>query len=449
MSGSDNQNDTFPATKMERGKIFAKTGLKVGSNYARYLKDRVTKGKAGAEERKRDLNTKNAKDLYKEFTKLRGTALKLAQSMSMDASMLPDEFAEVMADAQYRVPPMNKALVRKRVRDGLGQYPEQAFTAFTPDAIAAASLGQVHRAELDNGNDVAVKVQYPNVRETIESDLSMARTIFKRLIKSPNLDDYFAEVRDRLREETDYENEAENIAFFADQYEQEGILTPRPVQAHTSETVLTMTFVEGEHLEEFLDGNPDAATRNHFGQLLWDFIHEQIASDYRTLHADAHPGNFLFRDDGRLGVIDFGCVKTFPQTFRDNMLRLYRARIEADEEALVPLLYDLDILREDMSADTRDRMRHFFDRFGSLIVEPYRHDTFDFGDPSFHDELHACFRAASEFRETPGSPHFIFLNKVLVGLFNLLSKLQPTVDTARSRDLLDRTVDRIEAREKG
>ena len=444
MSDSESQNESFPATKMERGKIFAKTGLKVGSNYARYLKDRVTKGKAGAEDRKRDLNTKNAKDLYKEFTKLRGTALKLAQSMSMDASMLPDEFAEVMADAQYRVPPMNKALVRKRVHDGLGQYPEQRFATFTPDAIAAASLGQVHRATLDDGRDVAVKVQYPNVRDTIESDLSMARSIFKRLLKSPNLDDYFAEVRDRLREETDYDNEAENIAFFADQYDQEGIVTPEPVREHTSDTVLTMTFVEGEHLEEFLDDDPDAATRDHFGQLLWDFIHEQVASDYRTLHADAHPGNFLFRDDGRLGVIDFGCVKTFPQTFRDNMLRLYSARIAGDEDAIEPLLYDLDILREDMTADTRDRMRQFFNRFGSLIVQPYRHDTFDFGDPAFHDELHACFRAASEFRETPGSPHFIFLNKVLVGLFNLLGKLEPTVDTTHSRDLLDHTVARIE-----
>ena len=444
MSDADESNESFPATKMERGTIFAKTGLKVGSNYARYLKDRVTKGNEGAEERKRDLNTKNAKALYNEFTKLRGTALKLAQSMSMDASMLPDEFAEVMADAQYRVPPMNRALVRKRVHDGLGEYPEQRFKTFTPDAIAAASLGQVHHATLDNGREVAVKVQYPNVRDTIESDLSMARSLFKRLIKSPNLDDYFAEVRDRLREETDYLNEADNIAFFAEQYDQEGIVTPRPVRAHTSETVLTMTFVEGDHLEEFLDRDPEPATRNHFGQLLWDFIHEQVASDYRTLHADAHPGNFLFRDDGRLGVIDFGCVKTFPQTFRDDMLRLYQARVNDDNAAIEPLLYDLDILREDMSADTRDRMREFFDRFGSLIVEPYRHDTFDFGDSAFHDELHACFRAASEFRETPGSPHFIFLNKVLVGLFNLLGTLQPTVDTSHSRELLEQTVRRIE-----
>ena len=446
MSDQNGSDESFPASKLERGKIFAKTGLKVGSNYARYLKDRVTKRDEDPEARKRALNNQNAQDLYKEFTKLRGTALKLAQSMSMDTGMLPDEFMDVMAEAQYRVPPMNRALVRKRIRDGLGHYPEQVFDAFEGDAIAAASIGQVHRARLDDGRPVAVKVQYPNVRDTIASDLALARTLFKRMVRSPNLDAYFGEVREKLLEETDYLNEAENIAFFAEQYDYDGIVTPRPVREHTSETVLTMTFVEGEHLDAFLDANPDQDARDHFGQLLWDFMHEQVASNHRTLHADAHPGNFLFRDDGRLGVIDFGCVKTFPQDFRDDMLRLYRARMDGDEAAIERFLHALDILRDDMKSSTREEMRSFFDRFGTLIVAPYRTDTFDFGSDDFHEELKACFRAASELREATGSPHFIFINKVLVGLFNLLGKLEPNIDTTHSRELLREAVDEIEAR---
>jgi predicted unusual protein kinase regulating ubiquinone biosynthesis (AarF/ABC1/UbiB family) len=444
MGSSNDQSDSFPSTKMERGKIFAKTGLKVGANYARYLRDRVTGRGGDRETQKRDLNTKNAEDLFKEFTKLRGTALKLAQGLSMDSSMLPEEFAEVMAEAQYRVPPMNRALVRKRVRDALGSVPERLFESFTPDAVAAASIGQVHRATLEDGRDVAVKVQYPNVRDTIDSDLSMARTLIRRMIKSPHLDDYFEEIRARLMEETDYLNEAENIAFFADQYDYENVVTPRPVADRTAETVLTMTFVEGDHLTEFLDTDPSQARRNHFGQLLWDVIHEQVASNHRTIHADAHPGNFLFRDDGRLGIIDFGCVKTFPQAFRDNMLLLYRARMDEDADAIEPLLHRLDILRDEMSPTTQDLLRDFFDRFGSLIVRPYRQPSFDFGDPAFHEELNACFRDASEFRETTGSPHFIFLNKVLVGLFSLMLKLKPTIDTTHSRDLLHQAIDRIE-----
>jgi len=427
--------DDFPASKLERGKIFAKTGLKVGKNYAKYLADRATGG--DAEQQRRDLNTQNAKDLFREFTHLRGTALKLAQSMSMDTGMMPDEFMDVMAEAQYNVPPMNKALVRKRVRDALGRMPELLFDSFETEAMAAASIGQVHRARLDDGRDVAVKVRYPNVRETVQSDLAVARSLFERLVRGGDIDDHFQEVRARLEEETDYLNEAENIAFFAEQYDRDDVVTPRAVDAYTTETVLTMTYVEGQHLDTFLDDHPDQATRDHFGQLLWDFLHEQVASNHRTLHADAHPGNFLFRDDGRLGVIDFGCVKTLPQDFRDDMLRLYRARLIDDEAAIDRLLRRLDILHEGLSTDTQDKIRDFFDRYGSLLVEPYQQSPFDFGDPAFRERLHECFQEASELREVVGSPHFIFLNKALVGLLNLLTKLEPRIKTKKSRALLD------------
>ena len=439
---TDDSSDDFPASKLERSGLFAKTGLKVGTNYARYLMDRAT-GEDDPEARKRELNSQNARDLFKEFARLRGTALKLAQSMSMDTGLLPDEFMEVMAEAQYSVPPMNKALVRKRIRDGLGRFPELLFDAFEPEAMAAASLGQVHRARLDDGRDVAVKVQYPNVRETIESDLSVARTLFERFIQGDGLDDHFEEVKTRLREETDYLNEANNIDHFAEQYAGDKLVLPRPVHDLTSETVLTMTYVEGRHLDAFLDADPDQAARDHFGQRLWSFLHEQVASNARTLHADTHPGNFLFRDDGRLGVVDFGCVKTFPQAFRDDVLRLFRARMVDDEDETTRLLYALNILHDDLPDETQEKLRHFFDRYGSLIVEPYRQSSFDFGDPGFRERLQACFEQASKLYAATGSPHFIFLNRALVGLLNLLTQLEAHVDTTGSLSLLNEALTEI------
>jgi predicted unusual protein kinase regulating ubiquinone biosynthesis (AarF/ABC1/UbiB family) len=204
-----------------------------------------------------------------------------------------------------------------------------------------------------------------------------------------------------------------------------------------------MTFVEGQHLDAFLEEDPDQATRDHFGQLLWDFLHEQVAGNHRTLHADAHPGNFLFRDDGQLGVIDFGCVKTFPQAFRDDMLRLYRARMTDDETAIDRLLHRLDILHDDLSGEARDEIRQFFDRYGSLLVEPYREAEFDFGDPTFRERLHECFQQASGLREVVGSPHFIFLNKALVGLLNLLTQLKPRIETDESRALLNEEIEAL------
>ncbi|MGM0706120.1 MAG: AarF/UbiB family protein, partial [Bacteroidota bacterium] len=209
------------------------------------------------------------------------------------------------------------------------------------------------------------------------------------------------------------------------------------------ETVLTMTYVAGDHMNEFLAREPGQERRNHFGQLLWDFVHDQIASNYCTLHADAHPGNFLFRDDGRLGVIDFGCVKRFPQEFRNDMIRLWNARIHDDEAAIEDLLHKLDILHGDMNAATRTRVKSFFERFGKLIVQPYRSDTFDFGDDAFFNELKECFQEGSKLRETSGSHHFIFINKVLVGLFGIMNQLKPKLNTVQSRTALHESVQEL------
>ena len=161
-------SNDFPSSKLERGKIFAKTGLKVGTNYAkRYLKKSV--GKKESEKEGKQFHTQNAREVFNEFTKLRGTALKIAQSLSMDEGMLPEEFAEVMSESQYSVPPINKALARSIIKKELGDYPENLFAHFNTEAIAAASIGQVHEARLKNGQKVAVKIQYPNVKNTIHS----------------------------------------------------------------------------------------------------------------------------------------------------------------------------------------------------------------------------------------------------------------------------------------
>jgi len=436
------EREELPTTKLERGKIFAKTGLKVGGNYARYM---VKKGLGkGSAEAKKELNSRNAQEVFREFTKLRGTALKLAQSMSMDSAVLPDEFIEVMTQAQYSVPPMNRALVRKLIRAAFGKYPEQIFQRFGAEAIAAASIGQVHRAQLKDGREVAVKVQYPNVRDTITSDLAMAKTLVRRMVKTRFLDQYFEEISQRLLEETDYLKESEHISFFANQYQHDRIITPRAIPEWTRSNVLTMTFVEGIHLDAFLANQPSQAERDSFGQLLWDFIHEQIAGNYRTIHADVHPGNFLFREDGKLGVVDFGCVKTFPQDFRDNFLLLFRAQIERDTSTMHRLYQEVDILDPNAKDQAQqDALFDFFVRFGQTILEPYRTDRFDFDNPDYKAALNACFKEASGFNEVTGSKHFIYINKVMVGLYAVLFKLKPRITTQKSLELLNRTIDAI------
>lgn len=430
----------FPSSKYERSKIVAKTGLRVGSNYARYFIKRSLSGKDGPVSLD-ELHQQNASDIYRELTKLRGTALKLAQALSLDTGMLPEQFVDVMAGAQYSVPPMNRALVRSTIKRELGKYPEQLFRTFSAEAIAAASIGQVHAAELKDGRKVAVKIQYPNVRETIDSDLAVARPIFKRLVSGKHIDEYFVEIREKLLEETDYLHEAEMIDRFATLYQTDRVITPRQVPELTTERVLTMTFVEGQHLSPFLEADPPQERKDHFGQILWDFFHEQIANEQYTIHADVHPGNFLFREDGRVGIIDFGCVKTFPERFLQSFIRLVPAHLSDDAEEILNLYYETDILDPADSDPERNAMfLQFFRDFGETILRPYRSERFDFGDPEFKSELNEHFKLASTFNEVRGSRHYIFLNKVVIGLYALLMKLKPVIDTRYSREILEGAV---------
>lgn len=434
-------SNDFPSSKLERGKIFAKTGLKVGTNYAkRYLKKSV--GKDETEEEGKQFHTRNARQVFNEFTKLRGTALKIAQSMSMDEGMLPEEFAEVMSESQYSVPPINKALARSIIKKELGDYPENLFAHFNTEAIAAASIGQVHEARLNNGQKVAVKIQYPNVKNTIHSDVSMAKTLMKRIISgNGNFDKYFEEIEETLMEETDYHQEAEYLKYFHKRFSEGKIITPEYIEELSTDKVLTMSFIEGQHLKEFLKTNPSQEDRNHFGQLLWDFFHDQV-EQRNFIHADTHPGNFFFRDDGKLGVIDFGCVKKFSEEFTHNYMQLLPKHLKQNEEEIRKLYLKLDIIKENpKNRKTEEEFFHFCKAYGDIFAKPYMGNTFNFGDPEFRDKITRFARELPIKNEPRGDKNFIYSTKVHMGLYSILMKLKAQIDTERSKKLTHNMID--------
>lgn len=440
-------SDDFPSSKLERGKIFAKTGLKVGTNYAkRYLKKSV--GKKETEEEGKKFHSENARQVFNEFTKLRGTALKIAQSLSMDEGMLPEEFAEVMSEAQYSVPPINKALARSIIKKELGDYPENLFSEFNPDALAAASIGQVHQARLENGQKVAVKIQYPNVRSTIHSDMAMAKTLIKRITKrGANLDEYFDEVESTLMEETDYQQEGEYITYFHQRFDNGDIVTPEWIEELSSQKVLTMTFVEGKHLKEFLATNPSQEERDHFGQLLWDFFHDQVEQRH-FIHADTHPGNFFFRDDRKLGVIDFGCVKKFSEEFTQNYMRLLPTHLEQDEDKIRELYTQLGIIKK--NPDNPKKEEEFFQfckNYGNTFAQPYMEDEFDFGEANFKKKINKYAKEMPIMKEPRGDKNFIYSTKVHLGLYSILMKLKANIDTRRSKEITQKVLEEMKLEE--
>src|SRR5690606_34281180 len=304
--------DKIPTGKLGRTSKMVKTGVKVGSNYLKYYGKKAFDKDLTREE----LDESNASDIYDGLKSLKGSALKVAQMLSMEKSILPNAYVEKFSLAQFSVPPLSSPLVRKTFKKYNGKYPEEIFDTFATQSVNAASIGQVHRATKD-GKKLAVKIQYPGVADSISSDLAMVKPIALRMfnIKGKDSEKFFKEVEDKLLEETDYLLELRQSIEISEACSHIPHLRfPKYYQEFSSERIITMDWMEGAHIGEFSKTNNDREKANKTGQALWDFYMFQI-HNLRAVHADPHPGNFFVDEEENLIAIDFGCIKQIPEDF--------------------------------------------------------------------------------------------------------------------------------------
>ena len=307
------------------------------------------------------------------------------------------------------------------------------FDSFTRQAAHGASIGQVHLAA-KNGQEFAVKVQYPGVADSLRSDLRVIKPIALQVLglREKDVEDYFHEIEARLLEETNYALELQrSIELSRSSAHLENVRFPVYYAALSSDRILTMDWVEGLPLDRFADGDATGQERDQIGQALWDFYAHQIHC-LRAFHADPHPGNFLVRN-GELWVLDFGCAKTITEDFHrkqfaflDPDLLKNRARLEAAMEAL-------DILLPSDGPAERKQMITLCQRSLELLARPFREEIFDFGDPEL---LAVIYEMGEENRQNQmlrtlrgrrGSAHSIYINRVFFGLYSLLSRLRARV----------------------
>ena len=427
---------SLPGGALIRSGRFAKAGMSTGGNYLRHYLGNSLPIK-NLHQDKRTLNRKNAVSIFKELSQLRGLPLKLAQGMSMDTGLLPIEFLEVMSSAQYNVPPMNRALVRTQFKRNFSEYPENIFKTFDYDAFAAATIGQVHQATNSNGVRVAVKVQYPNVRKSINSDLKLLSIFGKQFFKGKNFEKYLDEVRETLLEETDYLNEGLNIQKFRNIISSKEIIIPEYQESTSNEQVLTMTYLEGEHLDQMLKKEPDQKIKNNYGQIMWNFFHENINSSNNTFHADVHPGNFLFCEEGKLGVIDFGCIKIFPDQFIKSCIRLVQKHLNGSHQEFQKELECLGFIKNvsDLSSK-EEKIEKLFSNLAKILGSIYDKPVFDFGNKKFREDLNILLQNAMQIREVRGSEQFIFFNRITFGLMSILMKLEAKIETSEARGII-------------
>ena len=329
-----------------RVRRYAQVGGAVGVQAARL---------AGARLLGRRLDGGNAADLREALGGLKGPLMKVAQLVATIPDALPAEYAAELAQLQSNAPPMGKPFVRRRMLAELGPDWARQFADFPLEPAAAASLGQVHKARLQDGRTAACKLQYPNMEAAVEADLSQLKLIFGLHARyDPAIDTsrIFEEISARLREELDYQQEARHLALYAEMLGgQAHVHVPALVPELCTRRLLTMEWLDGRPLLSFKPASQ--ADRNELALRMFRAWYVPFY-EYGVIHGDPHLGNYTARDDLALNLLDFGCIRVFRPEFVKGVIDLYWALERGDR---------------------------------ALSIEAYRHWGFDRLDPAAVDVL--------------------------------------------------------------
>ena len=434
MSGKVKEQEAIPVSKVQRAAKFISTGAKVGGNYVKHYAKKMVNPSLDKDE----LHQSNATDIYNSLSELKGSALKVAQMMSMDKNLLPRAYQDKFTMAQYSAPPLSYPLVVKTFQKYFGKTPESLFETFTRSAVNAASIGQVHQAT-KNGKTFAVKIQYPGVADSVSSDLKLVRPFALRLLNmnERELDHYMEEVEERLIEETDYHLEVERSREISQACAHiPNLKFPTYYDDLSSERIITMDWISGKHIKEWMETNPSQELKNQVGQALWDFYHHQV-HNLKQVHADPHPGNFIVQENGALGIIDFGCVKVIPEDFYQGYFALIKKDLVVKEEELNQIFYSLDFISDKDTEEEKVYFKSVFKEMISLLGKPFHSDRFDFADDSYFEQIFQLGDRISndkmfkKSRQARGSRHGLYINRTYFGLYNLLNQLQAEVNTTK------------------
>ncbi len=371
---------------------------KMASVSARLGTDVLTRGVKRLAGQEAALMTRGtAEKLVSTLGDLKGAAMKIGQMMSMDSELVSPEIRGILAKLQNEAPAMPYHSVREIIEEELGAPPEIIFKSFEPVPMAAASLGQVHRAELHDGRQVVVKVQYPGIGEALVSDLDNLGSLVKVLGKTSNALDgraYYEELRDQMVLEVDYRREASLAQAFAVAARPlPDLRVPEVYEGFTSNRVLTLEFLNGKTLKDFLVSEPTAPERFRVSRLLIRAIYGPFLTE-GEMHADPHPGNFLVLPDGRLGVLDFGSIKRFSPNFLEVQRGMFQQAVHQSPLDVLAILrkvgFSID-LPDDEAVSLATAVLHVAGR-------PLHEDHYDYSQDKTTSEMKALFtQHASRF----------------------------------------------------
>jgi len=399
-------------------KRFARTSGAVGGIAARVAGEKVFGFKTD--------RASHAEDLKSILGGLKGPLMKVAQILSTVPDALPEEYALELAQLQANAPAMGWSFVRRRMAGELGPDWQGKFKSFGQEAAAAASLGQVHRATLPDGTDVACKLQYPDMPSTVDADLRqlrLAMNVFKRIDTTIQGDDVYTEIAERLREELDYLREAAQMRLYAAMLRDEPLVSvPAAIGGYTTSRLLTMTWLSGTPMQQRIDEDPPMEVRNHIAKALFRAWYVPFYR-YGVIHGDPHLGNYQVRADEGLNLLDFGAIRVFPPKFVRGVIDLYEA-IRDGDEAKAQYAYEgwgfENLTKEQMA---------LLNQWAAFIYEPLLQDRVrriqDNDDPQYGrsvaEKVHAGLKQTGGVRPPR---EFVLMDRSALGLGSVFTRLR-------------------------
>ncbi|WP_173912291.1 AarF/ABC1/UbiB kinase family protein [Acinetobacter sp. Marseille-Q1618] len=353
---------------------------------------------------------------------MKGAVMKVGQIASQYKDIFPPEVAKAIAKLQRQAPAMPFAEIKKQVEKELGKPLDQVFSHFEEQPFAAASIGQVHKATLPNGDQVVVKVQYPGVDEACESDLKQVRLALRLMgvlkVDKKLQDRLFKEIQDSLHEELNYEIEAQNLQVFRTFHQalDSQIIIPQVFPEFSSRRILTLSLEKGESIETA--STWDLSIRNQIGERLIRALGQEIFF-LKRFHCDPHPGNFAFREDGSVIIYDFGGVKTLSNEIIQHFKNLVRAGRKADISTIENELTALDAL-----AEKGKFPEELYQEWLEVLLRPLT-THYDFAENSaHHDGMKLVKKSLKYWDVFKPSPDTLMVNRTISGHYWNLIQLK-------------------------
>jgi predicted unusual protein kinase regulating ubiquinone biosynthesis (AarF/ABC1/UbiB family) len=422
---TEKPNKSITSGRTRRALKIGGLASQVGSSYLWTSLRKPFLGAARHERELLDTHVRNAQRIVESSTQLRGAFMKLVQMLSMRDDLLPIEAIDLLKTTRDGVPPMDYPMIARQVRRELGKRPEQLFSNFEPRAFAAASLGQVHRARLKSGEEVAVKIQYPGIDATVRQDLGNLKLLLRTLqaiagdVMRQKIDTrtVYRELEERLVEELDYRIEARNTMEFHKLYagDPETVI-PRVVGELSARRVLTMTYLDGYHLSDLMNPAADLELRKWVTRKYYDLVWRQLL-EFGLLHTDPHPGNYLITHHPTICILDFGSIRHFPEPVRRANLQFARALVEHNDRALGQALVKLGYL--DRGQEPRPMVEAIHLLFEPVLVDrPYGPEEYD-----LVGKLAQVSEIAFKYKLYKSPAHGVFTVRALVGLDGIMRGL--------------------------